>query len=236
MIREADLVDYLPPFMQTYKEPAAALEAEQPEFQLVWEAADKILYNRFISTADEYGISRFEKILGIYPSGEDTIESRRFRVQSRWFTKIPYTWRVLLEKLLVLCGDTDFVLANNFKEGYTLTLATGLEMYGQVEELEYIINTIIPENIVVDSKNSIPCSIKGAVFFGGGVCFINSFTVTNNFREIFDIDGTAAFGGVVSDTQMVTVTQGFSENFGEDSNADIAPGAVHADFIETNTK
>ena len=58
MIREVDLVSYLPPFMQTYKEPVAALEAENPEFQIGWKATDKVLKNRFISTADEYGISR----------------------------------------------------------------------------------------------------------------------------------------------------------------------------------
>lgn len=34
MIREVDLVSYLPPFMQSYKEPVAALEAENPEFSL----------------------------------------------------------------------------------------------------------------------------------------------------------------------------------------------------------
>ena len=56
MIRDVDLVSYLPPFMQTYKEPVAALEAENPEFQIIWKATDRVLYNRFISTADEYGI------------------------------------------------------------------------------------------------------------------------------------------------------------------------------------
>lgn len=185
MIREVDLVSYLPPFMQTYKEPVAALEAENPEFQIVWKATDKVLKNRFISTADEYGISRFEKLLGIHPTDDDTLESRRSRVQSKWFSKLPYTLRVLLQKLTVLCGDTDFTLNHNFTVGYTLTLETDLELYGQVEELEYIINTMIPENIVVNSKNSIPCNIKGAVLFGGGICFINSFSITNDFREMF---------------------------------------------------
>ena len=79
MIREVSLVSYLPPFMQDYKEPAAALEAENPEFTLVWKAADKVLYNHFISTADEYGIARREKLLGIYPSDDDTLDSRRAR-------------------------------------------------------------------------------------------------------------------------------------------------------------
>ena len=48
MIREVDLVSYLPPFMQTYKEPVAALEAENPEIQIVWKATDKVMKNRFI--------------------------------------------------------------------------------------------------------------------------------------------------------------------------------------------
>ena len=43
MIREVDLVSYLPPFMQNYKEPVAALEAENPEFSLMWSATDKCL-------------------------------------------------------------------------------------------------------------------------------------------------------------------------------------------------
>ncbi len=145
MIREVDLVSYLPPFMQSYKEPVAALEAENPEFSLMWSATDRCLRNRFISTADEYGISRFEKMLKIYPTTHDTLESRRSRVQSKWFNTIPYTWKVLLQKLLVLCGDSDFEVTGDFKTGYTLYIDTDLELYGQVEELENIINTMIPK-------------------------------------------------------------------------------------------
>ena len=49
MIREVDLVSYLPPFMQSYKEPVAALEAENPEFSLMWSATDRCLRNRLRS-------------------------------------------------------------------------------------------------------------------------------------------------------------------------------------------
>ena len=62
MVREIDLVSYLPPFMAELKETAVALEAENPEFILVWEAASQVLCNEFIATADEYGIERFENI------------------------------------------------------------------------------------------------------------------------------------------------------------------------------
>ena len=45
MIREVDLVSYLPPFMAEYKETNITLTAENPEFILVWEAAEKVLKN-----------------------------------------------------------------------------------------------------------------------------------------------------------------------------------------------
>ena len=62
MIRKVDLVSYLPPFMAGYREVNIALAAEDPEFVLVWKGTDRVLSNEFITTADEYGIARFEKI------------------------------------------------------------------------------------------------------------------------------------------------------------------------------
>ena len=64
-MKKVDLVSYLPPFMADFKEITVTLKAENPEFVLVWVAAEQVLQNEFIETADEYGISRFEKILNI---------------------------------------------------------------------------------------------------------------------------------------------------------------------------
>lgn len=235
MIREVDLVSYLPPFMQSYKEPVAALEAENPEFSLMWSATDRCLRNRFISTADEYGISRFEKMLKIYPTADDTLESRRSRVQSKWFNTIPYTWKVLLQKLLVLCGNSDFEVTGDFKTGYTLYIDTDLELYGQVEELENIINTMIPENLVVVSKNSIPCNIKGAVLFGGGIVQTEMLNITNDSQETVSVQGTVNFGGKATDTAMVTISTDFNETIRANMDAKAASGVVQVDFIEIKT-
>ena len=45
MIREVDLVSYLPPFLAEYKEINIALTAENPEFALAWEAADRAYFD-----------------------------------------------------------------------------------------------------------------------------------------------------------------------------------------------
>lgn len=232
MIREVDLVSYLPEFMQSYTEPVAALEGENPEFDIMWKAVDRVLCNRFIVTADEYGISRFEKMLGIHPANEDTLESRRSRVHSKWFNRIPYTWKTLLQKLIVLCSDTDFTLTHNFTEGYTLTIQTNLELFGQVEELETIINQMIPCNIVIDSQNSIPCNIKGAALFGGGLVFINGFTITNDFKEVFAVESNIAFGGGVVNVEGLEVSDSFNETMRADGSASIGGGVVHTAMLQ----
>lgn len=152
MIREVDLVDYyLPPFMQAYKEPVATLDAEQPEFQLVWKASDRVLYNHFISTADEFGIARFEKILNILPSVEDSLEDRRARVQNRWFNVAPYTMRVLVKKVSdLLGGDHNFSIWADFTNEYILMLTVYSTNDSQVEEIKYLLDTVVPMNIVTD--------------------------------------------------------------------------------------
>lgn len=166
MIREVDLVSYLPPFMAEYEEMNRTLTAENPEFALMWKAADQVLQNEFIATADEYGISRFEKILKILPSREDTLESRRSRVQSRWFMALPYTWRMFLQKLTVLCGEQNFTVVKQ-SDTYQIDLNVRLEMYGQVQELERMIKMIFPCNLVLKADNHVQTDSETGVYTGG---------------------------------------------------------------------
>lgn len=228
MIREVDLVSYLPPYLQEYnQETVAALQAENPEFKLVWEAADRTLYNEFIATADEYGISRFEKILNILPSKEDTLESRRARVQSRWFTEIPYTMKSLISKLVALCGASNFEITKDFLH-YRIEIETNLELFGQVEELEHIIETMIPCNMVVHSVNKIPCGADGLMLWGGGICAVEFFLVTNDEKKEHTITGKANVGGVLNSAAAYFVTNDSKDNLTVNGVAANAGGVVNA--------
>ena len=151
MKREVDLVSYLPPFMQKYREPVAALEAENPEFNLVWDCMDRIFYNRFICTADEYGISRFERMRGITPLDTDTLEVRRVRVHNRWVNALPYTVRLLAGKTAeLLGGNHSFSIHPDFQEGYRMLLVVYSTDDSLTEELKYLLSVMVPENIVTE--------------------------------------------------------------------------------------
>lgn len=261
MIRNVDLVSYLPPIMAEFQEYRATLEAENPEFVLVWNATDQVLQNEFIATADEYGISRFEQILNILPSKEDTLESRRSRVQTRWFNTIPYTLKALLGKLIALCGENNFTVVKDY-DHYKISIFTDLELFGQAEELDFTLDTMIPCNMIVVSRNNIPCNASGFALICGGVCFVQNFFITNDFQESHVANGGAGFGGAPISTEhlfitndstehptvdgaaihggglvssvSVTITNDFNEKFNVNGDALNGAGVVFTEFNEMN--
>lgn len=203
--RTVDLVSYLPHFLAEYKETNAALTAENPEFQITWDAAKRVLYNEFIETADEYGISRFEKLLKIFPTKEDTLESRRSRVRVRWFSFLPYVWRVFIQKLIALCGENNFTATKQF-DFYQIDLDVNLELFGQVEELERLIETMIPCNMIVTANNKILCPASGLALVAGGAFATEFYIITDEGIGNFITSATAFHGGGVVYMESITIT------------------------------
>lgn len=205
MTRDVSLLAYLPPFMQDFTEIAATLNAEDPEFVIVWDSADRVLKNQFIATADEYGISRFEKILKILPSKEDTLESRRSRVQNRWFNDMPCTLRTLVYRLTTLCADHGFTLTKYFTDAYTLEIHTDLELFGQVEELERIIGSVIPCNLVVKSTNYIILNAAGPVSLGGTIVQNQNFVVNTELNTWQSVKTRMVYTSVISEHKTINI-------------------------------
>ena len=85
------LLGYLPDIMQGIREMKAIMAAEQVTSDQIWDAAEKAFLNQYIQTADEYGITRREKALGITPYGTDTLDDRRFRLMAMYGSDTPYT-------------------------------------------------------------------------------------------------------------------------------------------------
>lgn len=74
------LIDYHPMVVGQIREIKEICGAEQPEFDGIHREVDRLLANRFISRADEHGIERFERELGIVPSPKQKLEERRIAV------------------------------------------------------------------------------------------------------------------------------------------------------------
>ncbi len=217
MTKEIDLVGYLPPFLAEYSEMKETLKAEEPEFKLLWDGTDKILKNEFIETADEYGISRFEKLLDILPFDGENLEARRSTVRTRWFKALPYTLRQFINKLVTLCGGNDFTVVKNF-DFYEIKVITNLEMFGNVNDLKHLFDTMLPCNMTIDSKNDINCFHSNDIFTGGAVLFTDIIFTTNDFNL-----NIAKSGGFLGSTSVVTdnffITNDFNLNVAKSGGA-----------------
>lgn len=74
------IINYYPPVVRQIKEIQRIATAEDREFSKLAAASASVLKNMFISTADGYGIARFEKLSGITPEPGMTLEERKMHV------------------------------------------------------------------------------------------------------------------------------------------------------------
>ena len=98
------LLDYLPPVLQEVADFIEINEANEPEITLAWDALALVLANQFLDSATEWGVSSWEKDLGILPKDTDTLEERKTRLKAMWNLKQPYTVTWLRQWVTGICG------------------------------------------------------------------------------------------------------------------------------------
>lgn len=143
--------DLWPPIMQELREFQKIAEIEDSLFEQLKQEIEGIVNDQFISTATEKGVARRERMLKISPFADDTLETRRFRVQGVWNDKLPYTYRVLLERLDSLCGPDGYVMELNAGE-YSLNIKIELTRRRMFDEIVKISRQMVPANIFVTAE------------------------------------------------------------------------------------
>lgn len=149
------LINYLPYVVRDFAEYRGITTGEQPEFELVWDAYGEVFANQFVDTALEYGLSRWEKMLGITPKGTDTLESRRAQIKAKLNNSVPYTIRAFARMLTAIASGETFELS--IEPGtYSMSITTQWTASGQMEGLDYLIRNIVPCNIAIITVKEAP--------------------------------------------------------------------------------
>lgn len=141
------LIQYLPQFMRDYLEIQKIMEAEQPEVDLAWEATENAFADQFILDATEYGVSRWETILGILPKGTDTLDERKFRILTKQNQELPYTLRKLEQVLTILCGEGGFSIEVNYAQ-YHILVKLALTNEKNRHEVVDVLQKMLPANMM----------------------------------------------------------------------------------------
>jgi len=204
MSREINLIDYLPPFLQGYREMQAIMTAENPEFQAVSDEGQVVLDNTFILHCNEDSIARFERMLGIYPLPSDPLEARQSRVLTRWNNVVPYTLKSFLSKLASLQGNNNIQITI-YNDQYKIKVVTHLEKQGQQDDLAYLFKTVLPCNLVVESINILDVQTSGDLTLGNGITLAAIEFITNDIKEEFDTISEAMIGNAITSTEIISI-------------------------------
>ena len=148
MSKEVALSSYWLPLLRDLREFKEIVKAEEPEIKALLMAVDKTLANMYLQTADEDGISKYENLLGLYPSAGDSLDTRRFRVQTKWNDQLPYTEKELHNRLISLCGEGGYVLTISYS-AYTIDVAVALTNKEALPLVRELLAQIVPCNMVV---------------------------------------------------------------------------------------
>ena len=148
--RYINLKELLPLYLQEYSELAEIMDTETPEFRLLESKHNRMIDNRYITSCDEEGIARFEKILGVTPKSDDTLEDRIFRCLTKWNVCLPYNYAFLERKLKELCG-TEYAIDFDIP-GQTMIVKIGIAQKNQYDSVVDILDEIVPCNILLNTE------------------------------------------------------------------------------------
>ena len=188
-----NLLSYLPQFMQEYREIRRIMESEEPELRLLWELLKKVFNNQFIQYCDEDGISKFEEMLGLHRYENDTLEIRIFRVLTYWNDQIPYTWRVLVNRMDQLCETGNYELRPNFN-AYELGITTKFDDAKKYDELNNMLKTILPANLGFNSINILTPKTENRIYITNGVINYMKYEISAKLPDaVFKIFAATGF-------------------------------------------
>lgn len=146
MATDRKLINYLPHFMQVYRELKSIMDTEQVEIDQLWMEAENALADQFILEATENGVKRWESMLGISPKDTDTLDERKFRILTKLNQELPYTLRKLEQTLTNLCGNNMFSIEVTAAE-YHIEIKLGVANKNNYQEVVDVLKKMIPANM-----------------------------------------------------------------------------------------
>ena len=147
MAMDRKLIDYLPPFVQEYREIKAIMDAEQISAETTWVDAENVLADQFVQDATENGVIRYERILKIVPKGNYTLDERKFNILARMNEQLPYSVKQLHSSLSSLCGEDGYTLKIDHNN-YALTVKLALGNENNAEAVSQLLRKMIPANMM----------------------------------------------------------------------------------------
>jgi len=199
------LVDYLPDFMKNFAELKELMRVVNIETDNINLEIGRVLDEAFIEDCTEYGIKKYEKLCGILPLDTDTLEERKARVKIRWNDSIPYTFISLIRKLNAYCGGADYYDLDADLENYYLSIVTKLSSESALQEVENMLEKILPMNIHYESVNNVERTLNLTIYGVGAMLQGTVSTIQSENNAEHYLQTTKYPFGTVTSNKTVTI-------------------------------
>ena len=153
MLREVTIEEYWPLIVKNTAEFQQIAVAENPEFNKLAECIYRVLGDGFIADATEYGVERWEKMLGITPAEGSSLDDRKAAILTQLSVKIPYTWRVLKQMLVPILGGEDKFTMEHFNDTAQLIVHTDRLNDAMLATVNDLLERVLPENLEIVQYN-----------------------------------------------------------------------------------
>lgn len=152
-IREVKIEEYWPLIVKNTVEFGQIAAAENPEFNRLAKCIYQVLQESFVHDATEYGVKRWESILGINPASGATLDDRKATILTYLSVKVPYTWRVLKQMLVPVLGGEDKFVMEYINDESKLVLHTDRLNDAMLATVSDLLERVLPQNIEVARYN-----------------------------------------------------------------------------------
>lgn len=214
---------HLPPYYKDIREIDIIAKAALYILNNLNDEILQILANNFVQTANEYGVERLERLLGITPDPTLDIESRRQRVLSKMATSTIFTLRVLQTNLREMCDNGEYTLNMDY-DTFHMDIKVRVGKKGMLDVLYDLLYSMLPAHVGFYLHNHLPAVSQGGTFFAAAA------RIKHIYRAV---DGITPRGNT-SLTLIPGATTSFREEKGVldaivgvlNSSLDVLPGAA----------
>lgn len=163
------LIDYLPPVLREVLELKAINAANEPEIELAWDAVALLMANQFLDTADERGVSIWEKELKIFPKDTDSLEARKVRIKAMWNLELPYTLPWIRRWITSVCAPGQKVTVEDYTILLQLDYTAFEDSSRQAREILDMLLSIKPSSmrVFISSYLRLPEPVTAHAWAGG---------------------------------------------------------------------
>lgn len=166
------IIEHYPPALKRMEEIRQIAKAEDIEFGKLKAGADGVMRNMFVNTADEYGVGRFEKLLGIIPAATQSLDERKLHILAMMNRR-----KLSLSELEAMLSNysEDIKLTPDYRE-YDLMVEVG-KHERSLSTIYDILDEVLPLQVCICFKKEIDAGTE--LHICGSVSFAQEFNIAS---------------------------------------------------------